>query len=163
MALRREQKPNIFKFSILLTHSYTRIAAGVETFALAMSTKRKFDEITSDDSDEETAAEEQQEQVISHAAQRRLRKKLKTVVLNEKASTEREGTTPLVASGTKKDVNSNVYSIWVGNLSFKTTPDALRQFLGDMGDIKRIHMPTKALHGHLSNSKGARGDNRGYV
>lgn len=126
-----------------------------------MSTKRKFDEIASDESDGETAAVEPKDQVLSHAAQRRLRKRLKTMELNEKATDE--GGITLVATGAKKSANSAVHSVWVGNLSFKTTPDALRKFLGNMEDIKRIHMPTKALHGHLTNSKESRGDNRGFA
>lgn len=124
-----------------------------------MSAKRKFDEIASDESGDETA-EEEEEQVLSHAAQRRLRKKLKTV---EKATVEDDSPSPLVATGAKKTENTAVHSIWIGNLAFKTTPDALKRFLGDMGDIKRIHMPTKSLHGHLQNSKAARGDNKGFV
>ena len=52
----------------------------------------------------------------------------------------------------KKEKRRN--SVWVGNLSFKTTPDALRGFFDGVGDITRIHMPMKA---------GAKGENMGLV
>jgi RNA recognition motif-containing protein len=120
--------------------------------------KRKFDEISSDESEQETTAEEQ---VLSHAAQRRLQKRLKTVV-TDNATGEKGGPAASIATRTNNS-NPGVHSIWVGNLAFKTTPDALKGFLGNMEDIKRIHMPTKALHGTHSNTKGARGDNRGFV
>jgi len=122
-----------------------------------MSTrKRKFDEISSDESDKEVAVEEQ---VLSHAAQRRLRKRLKGVVVSEKATMENESPATTITTGAKNS-NPSVHSIWVGNLSFKATPETLKAFLGNTEDIRRIHMPTKALHANL---KGPRGENRGFV
>ncbi|KAG1735046.1 hypothetical protein EDB19DRAFT_1996054 [Suillus lakei] len=45
-------------------------------------------------------------------------------------------------------------SVWVGNLWFKTTPDTLRDFFDGVGEITRIHMPTK---------KGTKGENMGFA
>lgn len=45
-------------------------------------------------------------------------------------------------------------SVWVGNLSFKTTTDALRGFFDGVGEITRIHMPMRA---------GAKGENTGSI
>ncbi|KAF9231899.1 hypothetical protein BU15DRAFT_90800 [Melanogaster broomeanus] len=45
-------------------------------------------------------------------------------------------------------------SIWVGNLSFWTTQDALRAFFEGVGEITRIHMPAKP---------GKKGENMGFA
>ena len=53
-------------------------------------------------------------------------------------------------------------SVWVGNLSFKTTPEALRAFFAGCGEITRVHMPMKMA----STGPGGRGavkQNRGSV
>ena len=49
-------------------------------------------------------------------------------------------------------------SVWIGNMSFKTTQEDLRSFLGDVGEVTRINMPTKRAAG-----PGLRPENRGYV
>ncbi|KAG1873638.1 hypothetical protein DFJ58DRAFT_695872 [Suillus subalutaceus] len=55
-------------------------------------------------------------------------------------------------AGNSKPKRQN--SVWVGNLWFKTTPDALRDFFDGVGEITRIHMPTK---------KGTKGENMGFA
>lgn len=49
-------------------------------------------------------------------------------------------------------------SVWVGNMSFKTTEENLRTFFKERGAVEatRINMPTKAIKG-----PGMRADNRG--
>ncbi|KAJ7591487.1 hypothetical protein C8J56DRAFT_935691 [Mycena floridula] len=49
-------------------------------------------------------------------------------------------------------------SVWVGNMLFKTTGDDLRNFFDGVGEITRIHMPTKA-----SSKPGAKPENRGFA
>jgi hypothetical protein len=54
------------------------------------------------------------------------------------------------------------YSIWVGNLSFRTTPESLKEFLtkgiiesgGDEDSITRVNMPKKADKGSFAQNKG---------
>jgi len=48
-------------------------------------------------------------------------------------------------------------SVWVGNLSFKTTTDDLKRFFSAAGEVTRVNMPTKA-----GNIRGTF-ENRGYV
>ncbi len=47
-------------------------------------------------------------------------------------------------------------SVWVGNLSYKTTVDDLKAFFADAGEATRINMPTKVLPG-----PGRKFENRG--
>lgn len=103
--------------------------------------KRKLEESSED------------EVVLSHAAQRRRRKRLKL----EESQPDDPPTTEQKPSTTSK------FSIWVGNLAFKTDPSALKTFFGDLASqITRIHLPTKALHGSNNLTK-SRGENKGYV
>jgi hypothetical protein len=76
---------------------------------------------------------------ISHAERRRQKKK------KEKPQPEGDD-----SSLTHRKNRQN--SVWVGNLSFKTTPESLRTFFDGVGEITRIHMPA-----------GATNQNRGYV
>lgn len=54
------------------------------------------------------------------------------------------------------------YSIWVGNLSFRTTADSLKEFIqrgltdsgGEDEAITRVHMPKKAAKGSFAENKG---------
>nr|GAT58503.1 predicted protein [Mycena chlorophos] len=49
-------------------------------------------------------------------------------------------------------------SVWVGNLNFKTTPEALTTFFKDAGEVTRVNMPHKPTTG-----KGAKPENKGYA
>lgn len=108
--------------------------------------KKKQALITSDKGEEDDV------QVLSHKDQRKLKKKQKLPRDGLESTAEKKKT------DSKEPVRQN--SVWVGNLSFRTTPDALRKFFADAGETTRVHMPTKAIHG--TKIEGAmRGENRG--
>jgi RNA recognition motif-containing protein len=128
----------------------------------------------SSDSDEIDAepTEEEDVPVLSHAELRRQKKrevkaqktaagdssKTNKPTSAEKSKDKVKNTAELAPSKVPKRQNS----VWVGNLSFKTTPDALRRFFDGVGDITRVHMPMKMA----SAGPGARGavkENRGFV
>jgi hypothetical protein len=104
--------------------------------------------------------------VLSHAERRRQKKKQKAGAV-EKPSMNTTATVSSELSGDVKlrDVKSDPLpkrqnSVWVGNLSFKTTEDALKSFFDGVGEITRIHMPTKApVPGQRG--PGVRKENRG--
>jgi RNA recognition motif-containing protein len=80
--------------------------------------------------------------ILSHAAKRAARKR------QEKAEAAVDA--PLKPE--------RGFSVWVGNLNWKTRPQALKTFFADIGEPTRIHLPAKALHGNLaSNSSVNRG------
>lgn len=108
--------------------------------------------------------------MLSHKELRRQKKKqLKAAAAAQPADEAADGapaakkqkvknTAELAPSKVPKRQNS----VWVGNLSFKTTPDALRKFFDGVGEITRVHMPMKMA----SAGPGARGavkENRGSV
>ncbi|KAG6856780.1 hypothetical protein H0H87_000748 [Tephrocybe sp. NHM501043] len=99
------------------------------------------------DSDAEAEATSD-EPVLSHA-ERRKRKKEEKRKANEAGNEEADSATtkkkrkledgkaiPVPAAKRKN-------SVWVGNMSFKTTQENLRTFFKDVGEIVRIYMPTK--------------------
>jgi RNA recognition motif-containing protein len=97
--------------------------------------------------------------VLSHAEKRRQKKKDEKA--RDRPSKKRKVTDSSVADVSAKDSKSagnskpkRQNSVWVGNLWFKTTPDALRDFFDGVGEITRIHMPTK---------KGTKGENMGFA
>lgn len=106
--------------------------------------------------DPETKENDEDEvKVLSHKEQRRLKKKLakegsneSKVLDNGSKQDERKKlkTGPAKARVEEKEDSrlKRQNSIWVGNLSYKTTPDALRAFFKDAGEVTRVHMPTKA-------------------
>jgi RNA recognition motif-containing protein len=94
---------------------------------------------------------------LSHAEKRRQKKKKQKD--QDRPSKKRKATDGSVAGVSTKDSKPAGYSkpkrqnsVWVGNLWFKTTPDTLRDFFDGVGEITRIHMPTK---------KGTKGENMG--
>jgi RNA recognition motif-containing protein len=88
--------------------------------------------------------------VLSHAAKRKQRK----------ASLKKATSSP-----TKKEKGDASHpvkrenSIWVGNLSYKTTPESLRRFFDGVGEVTRVHLPTKL--GKVSPGETVRRENRG--
>lgn len=97
-------------------------------------------------------------QVLSHAEKRRQKKELKNKARDEKAAENKvKNTAEIAPSKAPKRQNS----VWVGNLTFKTTPQSLRQFFDGVGEITRIHMPMKLTSGGPSG--GAVKENRGLV
>ncbi|KAI0092025.1 hypothetical protein BDY19DRAFT_885147 [Irpex rosettiformis] len=109
--------------------------------------------------------------VLSHAEQRRQKRKEQKVKKGlvktpdgdnaspgDKKATKVKNTAELAPSKIPKRQNS----VWVGNLSFKTTPDALRQFFDGVGEITRVHMPMKMASAG-PNGRGAVKENRGFA
>ena len=101
-----------------------------------------------------------EEPVLSHAERRRRKKELK---LAANLKEEEEGSAKKkrkLNDGSSKEVVSmkRQNSVWIGNMSFKTTQEDLRTFFGDVGEITRINMPTKRASG-----PGLKPENRGYV
>ncbi|KAG1815765.1 uncharacterized protein BJ212DRAFT_1358532 [Suillus subaureus] len=97
--------------------------------------------------------------VLSHAEKRRQKKKDQKV--EDQPAKKRKVTDGSAAGVSTKDSKpagnskpKRQNSVWVGNLWFKTTPDALRDFFDGVGEITRIHMPTK---------KGTKGENMGFA
>jgi hypothetical protein len=93
--------------------------------------------------------------VLSHAERRRQRKRARLALkegsdpASERASKKRQGITDKTAHNKARQ-----NSVWVGNLSFKTTLDDLNAFFNGAGEITRVHMPVKP---------GSTTDNRGFV
>ncbi|KAH9965888.1 hypothetical protein BC827DRAFT_1125129 [Russula dissimulans] len=94
--------------------------------------------------------------VLSHAAKRKQKKAdLKEAIPSAPATKKQkkeEG-----ASGLVQRQNS----VWVGNLCYKTTPESLRRFFDGVGEITRVHLPTKL--GNASPGELARRENRGFA
>jgi RNA recognition motif-containing protein len=123
--------------------------------------KRKRD--TSPDSADTSSSSSEPEQtgdapVLSHAARRKQKKQaalLKEAVPhktpNKKQKKEEEGSSSIKRQN----------SVWVGNLCYKTTSESLRRFFDGVGEITRVHLPTKL--GNASTGEPARRENRGCV
>jgi RNA recognition motif-containing protein len=118
----------------------------------AVSTKRKRDG-SPDSSSSSEGGRTEDVPVLSHAAKRKERKAVsKTAVPTESpAKKEKKGE----ASRPLKRENS----IWVGNLAYKTTPESLRRFFDGVGEITRVHLPTKLAKAFPGDP--ARRENRG--
>ncbi|KAJ6458675.1 hypothetical protein C8R47DRAFT_1081601 [Mycena vitilis] len=111
---------------------------------------------SSDSGDSDADAEDGPEvPVLSHAEQRRQKRREKQEKLGQPAKKQKLQDGSAAASGAPAKRQN---SVWVGNMSFKTTPEALREFFKDVGEITRIHMPTKA-----STAPGVKAENRGYA
>ncbi|KAH9482285.1 Nucleolar protein 13 [Psilocybe cubensis] len=106
--------------------------------------------------------QDSEEPVLSHAERRRKKKeeKLAAKLAEEgKALKKRK-----LKDGSAKVVDNSAptkrqNSVWVGNLSFKTTQENLRAFFDGVGEITRINMPTKAV----ANGPGQKPENRGFA
>ncbi|CAE6455833.1 unnamed protein product [Rhizoctonia solani] len=113
----------------------------------------------------ETSEEQEPEveaEVLSHAAQRKAKKrKLKEaqgVDHSEDVAPKRLTKTQSKNDQPEPSVRQN--SVWVGNLSFKTTEAQLKTFFSDAGEVSRIHMPKKL---EVGQGRGMRGENRGFA
>ncbi|OSC98936.1 RNA-binding domain-containing protein [Trametes coccinea BRFM310] len=126
------------------------------------------DDSSDSDSDrEEGPHEDDDTPVLSHAEKRRQKKKEKRGVSEDadaaddstgkKGKAKVKNTAELAPSKVPKRQNS----VWVGNLSFKTTPDALKGFFDGVGEITRIHMPMKMVTGGPGDRP--RQENRGFA
>lgn len=99
-----------------------------------------------------------EEPVLSHADKRRQKKKQSGKQLSGSDETHQQQHT-IPSSATDNTLSSvpsvkRQNSVWVGNLAFKTSPDALRKFFDGVGEITRVHMPMK-----LSSRAGAQDNN----
>ncbi|OCH90967.1 hypothetical protein OBBRIDRAFT_559083 [Obba rivulosa] len=117
----------------------------------------------SDSGDSSDAEESSEAAVLSHAQKRKQKKKeLKAITRdNQDAEVSKKkvkNTAELAPSKIPKRQNS----VWVGNLSFKTTPEALRKFFDGAGEITRLHMPMKTVAAGPGGG-GARKENRGFA
>ncbi|THV08143.1 hypothetical protein K435DRAFT_707727 [Dendrothele bispora CBS 962.96] len=102
---------------------------------------------------------------LSHAEKRRQKKKEKLEAEAQKDGPPKKKRKladgkARVSDSTAEDKRraARQNSVWVGNLSFKTTPEALRGFFEGVGEITRINMPTKP-----AGKPGVKGENRGFA
>ncbi|KAJ6560459.1 hypothetical protein B0H19DRAFT_1028143 [Mycena capillaripes] len=121
--------------------------------------KRKRDaenlDSDSDSSDDSDAEQVPDVPVLSHAEQRRQKRREKEEKLGQPAKKRKLPDGSAAAAGAPSKRQN---SVWVGNLTFKTTPETLTDFFKDVGEITRIHMPTKA-----PSAPGVKAENRGFA
>ncbi len=112
-------------------------------------------------SDSQSDAEDGEEPVLSHAEKRRQKRKAERTA---KKVTDPVSDTPSIKG--KEKINNTAElppaklpkrqnSVWVGNLSFKTTSVSLRTFFEGVGEVTRIHMPMKIVQGGLKENRGS--------
>jgi hypothetical protein len=130
-----------------------------ESYSDSSSVTTPIEEAQSEDEAHESAPEVE---VLSHAAQRRAKKrKLKDAQASDTAGDETSSKRASKGQSKSNDKTAQPVrqnSVWVGNLSFKTTEAQLKEFFAEAGEVSRIHMPKKSLVGH---GRGMRGENRG--
>ncbi|KAJ1308583.1 hypothetical protein OPQ81_004282 [Rhizoctonia solani] len=120
----------------------------------------------SDKPDVEDEARDEAEpevEVLSHAAQRKeKRRKLKEAQSADKVThnTPKRPTKLQPKPNDKLELPIRQNSVWVGNLSFKTTEAQLKSFFAEAGEVSRIHMPKKLQVGQ---GRGMRGENQGFA
>lgn len=115
------------------------------------------------DSDSDSASDDEGIPVLSHKEQRKQKKKeLKRQKPDGDLSEKQKGKQPVKNSAelAPSKLPRRQHSVWIGNLAFKTTPDALRRFFDGVGEITRIHMPMKMASGGPGGG-GARKENQG--
>ncbi|TDL29636.1 hypothetical protein BD410DRAFT_780104 [Rickenella mellea] len=97
--------------------------------------------------------------VLSHKEQRRQKKKAKLDANLKNAKSNGKLTDD------KQQHHKRQNSVWVGNLSFKTTPSSLKSFFEVAGEVTRVHMPMKAPPAVPAGrpGTGAKGENRGFA
>ncbi|KZT72479.1 hypothetical protein DAEQUDRAFT_722625 [Daedalea quercina L-15889] len=123
---------------------------------------------SSSDESDNSVEEEDDVPVLSHKEQRRQKKKelrqqkAEAAAATDGLSAKQKGKQPVknTAELAPSKLPKRQNSVWVGNLTFKTTPDALRKFFDGVGEITRIHMPMKMASGGPGGG-GARKENRG--
>ncbi|KIM46571.1 hypothetical protein M413DRAFT_441657 [Hebeloma cylindrosporum] len=124
------------------------------------------DEHEVENEDEPSPTPVVEEPVLSHAERRRQKKEAKLAAKLKESTQAEEGTAVKkrkLKDGSAKVVggdstNKRQNSVWVGNMSFKTTVENLRAFFKECGEITRINMPTKAPTG-----PGVKPENRGFA
>ncbi|EIN10955.1 hypothetical protein PUNSTDRAFT_100868 [Punctularia strigosozonata HHB-11173 SS5] len=113
--------------------------------------------------DESPEVDEEDVPALSHAERRRQKKKQKMQKGDQPAkSPEATHSDPKSRDAKTESSAKRQHSVWVGNLSFKTTEDALKAFFDGVGDITRIHLPLKPpVNGQRG--PGVRKENRGFA
>ncbi|KAA1466475.1 hypothetical protein DENSPDRAFT_791159 [Dentipellis sp. KUC8613] len=115
------------------------------------------DTSSSSDSESEAEPEDSKEPVLSHAAKRKQKKKLQKLQDEpEDGKATKNSRKPAEGAQPKRQ-----NSVWVGNLPFKATPESIRRFFDGVGEITRVHMPTKT--GPPINGAPGRKENRGFA
>lgn len=94
--------------------------------------------------------------MLSRAAKRKERKAVLKKALPTESPAKKEKKEGQASRPLKRE-----NSIWVGNLSYKTTPESLRRFFDGVGEVTRVHLPTKL--GKASPGDPARRENRGFA
>ncbi|KAJ7724883.1 hypothetical protein B0H16DRAFT_1736458 [Mycena metata] len=114
------------------------------------------DSDSSDSTDSDAPEDGPEVPVLSHAEQRRQKRREKQEKLGQAAKKRKlpDGSAVAATGAPAKRQNS----VWVGNMTFKTTTEALTEFFKEAGEITRIHMPTKP-----STAPGVKAENRGYA
>jgi len=109
-------------------------------------------EIASDDDESSGSGSDQDEDVgvLSHAERRRQKKReLKTAKAVEATTKKRKlndgsaARNPSTGRSPDETKLKRQNSVWVGNLSYQTTRDMLKQYFDGVGEITRIHMPQR--------------------
>lgn len=165
---RKRKRGTRISMSSSATSSSSSDSSSDEGTRPSTTLKRKRDAEDGSSSSDDSASETEQEvEVLSHAAQRKRKKEL--------AKAAEKGTTQSGTSSTKPVTKGSVKpatdvlakrqnSIWVGNLSFKTTPASLKAFFDGVGEITRVHMPMKLSTSGGDPADGKRRlDNRGFA
>jgi RNA recognition motif-containing protein len=105
-----------------------------------------------------------EEPPLSHAERRRQKRKAQKETTSEKkpASKKRKledgsAKSSSMETSSRENPAKRQNSVWVGNLTFKTTQDDVRRFFDGVGEITRINMPTKP------GRPNAPTENRGHV
>ena len=117
--------------------------------------KRKRDP-SSDSSSSSEACGAEDVPVLSHAAKRKERKAVSKKALPTESPAKKEKKEERDSRPLKRE-----NSIWVGNLCYKTTPESLRRFFDGVGEVTRVHLPTKLGKASPGGDPPARRENRG--
>ncbi|KAH9844167.1 uncharacterized protein C8Q71DRAFT_33064 [Rhodofomes roseus] len=121
-------------------------------------------ESSSSDDEPAPGADEDDGPVLSHKEQRKQKRKELKALSAATLSAKQQGKQPVKNSAelAPSKLPRRQNSVWVGNMTFKTTPDALRRFFEGVGEITRVHMPMKMASGGPG-AGGARKENRGFA
>ncbi|KAH7105492.1 hypothetical protein BKA62DRAFT_391650 [Auriculariales sp. MPI-PUGE-AT-0066] len=132
--------------------------------------KRSSEEDESSESAHEDKTQEELPavEVLSHAAQRKRRKELAAAGAGATDAVKPEVTSGSLSTRPATEaLAKRQHSVWVGNLSFKTDPKALRNFFSSIGEncVTRVHMPMKLPQANdgLKGVPGVKNDNRGFA
>ncbi|TFK67308.1 hypothetical protein BDN72DRAFT_770852 [Pluteus cervinus] len=139
------------------------------------NSKSKPQKIRRGEESNDSLSDSEDAPALSHAERRRQRKRQlkaqdqqegggkpsikKRKLEDGTALSKRDPTTDQVPGGRQ-------HSVWVGNMSFKTTTDDLKRFFADVGGITRINMPMKFVAPQEKGAwagAGKKGENRGFA